>query len=190
MSKRNYLIIEMSIAALLLLILTVTMFPRFTGSQVRSKIALTFQRMQAINKANYAYQSDHGELLIYSFNWFHLTTPIVYLENWESTHDPFKFDHVDENQNSNPTEPYFWNPRILTDGATNEAMRVPFYYHTVHSGSATYLIGSNGSGKEKAYMSMSVGSDGARFTGGYHLSNGLISQGMLLATDSTIFNDF
>lgn len=186
MSKRNYLIIEMSVAALLLLIVTVSMFPRFTGSQVRSKIAMAFQRMHTINQANQAYYMDHNIFITSPYRWTQLTTPTVYLRGWDNTVDPFSRDLTSNGMNNRDL--LFWGKPVL-NSTGGGYIPVSFYYHGINSGTASYMIGSNGPSAIPSSMSMSITIDAAHFTGGYHSSNGLLSQGLLMATDAKVFDD-
>ncbi len=88
------ILIEFCIAMIILGVLFAVAFPKFLNAQLRSKIALTYQRLDRMRMAINAYRLEHDVLLLPEHGrdaYFRLTYPVPYLDSI----DPFMEERRD-----------------------------------------------------------------------------------------------
>ena len=133
-SENGFTLIELLVVVLIIGILASIVVPNYRSAMIKSKLSATMLQMKYVTDANVDYKLDHDTFLPflntdsdYVRNFYRLTTPVNYAENFNIFTDTFfKHKYIKDEVNYDKTFDYIFSTKerfYLTDVLWNRTIK-------------------------------------------------------------------
>lgn len=199
--KQGFSLTELLITVLVVSVLAAIAIPNFKNAQIRVEVVKTYANFRSISYSLFHYQVDYGDLPPFNpipgRSFFVLTSPIIYIADKELIMDPFaaKIINGDGFIVDNPN-PFIWYYPFrgnylfgFTEEEKKQLMSEPFSADVANTrinnpGFALFSVGPSQRYNALPYLQQNV----FKLPSVYSPSNGIYSQGAIIAIDGKIYN--